>query len=152
MGWEAPLRDVRRLASRCVRFPADPARPRVPALRGSRRPLLPVPTMSELDEVFAAIRAAHGPGRVEFLFDRGRSYAADMRDGIGQLVLNPEIGARDELTGTVVSHDDGKRYRVIVSEAMRGARDKNGRVRAGYFVAAAPLWDPIYLNPPPFRR
>lgn len=106
--------------------------------------------MNALDEVFAAIRAANGPGRVEWLFDRGRSYAADMRDGIGQLVINPEVGATDDMNGIVVARD-GKRWRVVVSHAMRGARDKDGRVRAGYFVAPAKL-ELGPLVPPPFKR
>lgn len=92
------------------------------------------------DKIFAAIRKANGPGRVEWLFDPDRSVRADQREGIGYCLLNPEYHRRIRATadGNVVAHD-GHRYRVRVVKALVGSRDKDGRIVQGYFVDPAPL-------------
>lgn len=59
-----------------------------------------------------AVRKAHGPGRVEFVFDRQMSFCADMAEQIGKIIL-PSHRFPELFAGRVVERD-GVRLRVLV--------------------------------------
>lgn len=98
-------------------------------------------------EVHAAIRAAHGPGRAEWVWDRQMSELADERESVGKLLINP-IGpcrwmARRE--GELVTRvDTGGHYRILIDEKLIGMR-RDGRPIDGIWVDA-PRFTP-FLQP-----
>ena len=100
--------------------------------------------MSEqhFSDVHKAIRELHGPGRVEFLFDRQRAMAQDMVDGIGMLVINESPCWEGVHEGAVtVRRKDDKRFRIIRDKKLDGVRTATGEPVRGYYVDALP-WPP----------
>ena len=70
----------------------------------------------------------------------------------GQELWNPAVvesllgPAHQAIHGMVVTRD-GKEYRVIVSEILRGITDEDGNPKAGYRVSG----DILYPEMPPFH-
>jgi hypothetical protein len=101
-----------------------------------------------IDGMQGAIEAvAASSPQAMWRLDRDKARAEDRRLDRGMLILNPEIlesqGIGEAVVvGGVVSHD-GHEYRVHVDPELRGLRDKNGCVRAGFYLKTPPLLFPV---------
>ena len=116
----------------------------------------------QLAEAHAAVRAAHGPGRAEFLFDPRRALACDAQEGIGSLVLAPSAVASvaawfrvsaDVLEGHLIERE-AKRYRIVVDPRVEGCKVQDGSPAIGFVLEAPPPFGalapvPLYLKAPP---
>jgi hypothetical protein len=102
-------------------------------------------TLEDIDKTAEAFRLLNQ--KVRWREDREACLKDDRENNRGTLLVNPEIEAAEHMEGSVIEKD-GVEYRVIVDDAMRGMRDKDGGVRFGYYAKPLP---PISLAQLPFE-
>lgn len=100
----------------------------------------------DLEAVQRGMEEMFDTPRKQWLRDPEACRREDLKKRRGHLILNAEVAGVVPYEGMLIKQG-GKEYRVIVSQALRGARDKEGRVHLGFWADAPPPLAPLVPLP-----
>lgn len=90
----------------------------------------------------AELFSADNP-RLSYLRDPEAGRKEDIEKNRGHLIINPEFSDTASMEGDI-AEKDGKEYRIVLDENLRGMRNKDGTTPFGYWLDPLP---PIKLPP-----
>lgn len=111
-------------------------------MAGMFGPMLPAPEGNlSIADLMKATELLETPAQA-WARDREACIKEDREKGRGTLTMNPEVEGAAKMRGTITERN-GIEYRVLIDEALRGVRDKDGSTRMGYWVDPLPPLKPI---------